>query len=326
MMAQLGVFVVVTVCVLIVCWLASGAGAPGRAAFQRRLKREFAGDAVGPGPLYKNLDALSATDAGASAAPPEAGAPAPGRPRRRWEHRAAERLRQAGLPLTPRQFLCAAAGLGAVCGVLGTLFASPAAGAAGALSGLAAPAAVVNVRCKQRREKYGRQIAGAFELMARVLRAGQSVPEAFRAAVESFDDPLAGEFGRCLHQIEHGLRPEAAFRELSERAGILELRIFVVAMAIQRQTGGNLSEVLDRLAGTVRTRLQVRQKVRALTAEGRMQSLTLTVLPALVFAMMYVLNRTYAESLLAQGRLLAGMAACMAAGTLWIRSIMNFEG
>ena len=97
-------------------------------------------------------------------------------------------------------------------------------------------------------------------------------------------------------------------------------------MTIQRQSGGNLSEVLDRLATVVRTRLRLRQKIRALTAEGRLQSLTLTVLPVLTFGVMYAINRTYAEALLSQWKLLLATVACMAVGTLWIRNIMNFEG
>ncbi|AWM39081.1 Bacterial type II secretion system protein F domain protein [Gemmata obscuriglobus] len=330
MIAQIGVFVAVTGAALMVLWVASASRGPARARFRRRLDEEFAGEATGPGGpalLYKNLDALSALDPNASLPPADPQVPRPAaRPARRRRFWAEEQLRRAGVPLTPRQFLIASAGLGAGAGGLGAVFVSPLAGAAAALVGLVAPTVLVRLRLKRRREKYLRQIAGAFELMARVIRTGQSVTEAFRAAVGAFDDPLAEEFGRCVHQIEHGIRPEAAFREMSDRADVLELRIFVVAMTIQRQTGGNLSEVLDRLAGVVRARLRVRQKIRALTAEGRMQSRTLTVLPVVVFAMMYFLNRPYAEGLLAQWRLLLGTVTCVAVGTLWIRNIMNFEG
>ena len=87
-----------------------------------------------------------------------------------------------------------------------------------------------------------------------------------------------------------------------------------------------LSEVLERMAAIVRSRIRLRQKMRALTAEGRMQSLTLLVLPVLTFAVMYFLNRSYAEALLVQWRLLVATVACMGIGVLWIRSIMNFEG
>jgi tight adherence protein B len=194
------------------------------------------------------------------------------------------------------------------------------------LAGIALPMASLAAKRKLRSEKYRKQLVGAFELIARVLRAGQTVPEAFRAATEAFDQPLSAEFTLCLHAIEHGIRPEDAYRELSERSGILELRIFVVAMTIQRQTGGNLSEVLDRLAAIIRARVKLKQKMRALTAEGRLQALTLTVLPVLTFAVMYVLNRQYAQQLLDHWKLLAGTGLCMTAGIVWIRNIMKFEG
>lgn len=323
-MLQIGIFVAVTAGSLTLLRLVSGGWSPAQSRFRKRLAEEFRAGTYdsAPSPLYKDLDALVLQ----STAEPTAATPAARKAKGGWKSWADEALRQAGVNLPARQFLASVLGLAVGAGVLGGVFAGVFVGLAAAAACVVLPLWAVNMRRKARREKYLKQLVGAFELMARVLRAGQSVSEAFRAAVDAFDDPLNDEFGRCLHQIEHGLRPEAAFRELSDRSGILELRIFVVAMTIQRQTGGNLSEVLDRLAAVVRSRLRIRQKIRALTAEGRLQSLTLTVLPLLTFAVMYFLNRPYAESLLAQWKLLAAMAGCMTVGTLWIRSIMKFEG
>src|SRR5262249_30820962 len=122
-----------------------------------------------------------------------------------------------------------------------------------------------------------------------------------------------------------GLRPEITYREMAERTGILEVRIFVMAMLIQRQTGGNVAEVLDRLAGLVRDRLRLRKQVRTLTAEGRLQGGTLVVLPVLMFGAMMVINRPYAEVLLEHVSLVAATGASMAAGLIWIRKIVNFD-
>ena len=235
-------------------------------------------------------------------------------------------MREAGVPGTARQWLWGCGGITVACAVAGFFLGGWFMALATGLAGAGGPFLVVRMRRKARRERYLKQLGGAFELMARVLRAGQSVPESFRAAMAAFDEPLAGEFGRCVHQIEHGLRPESAYREMSERSGVLELRIFVVAMAIQRQTGGNLTDVLDRLAGVVRARLRLRQKIRPLTAEGRLQSLTLVVLPILTFAAMYFINHEYAAALLAHTKLLLATAACMVVGVVWIRNIMSFEG
>jgi tight adherence protein B len=325
---QFGIFMSVTVGSLTTLLVLGGLWRPGRARIRRRLAGEFKGDSDGPpSPLYKDLDALDG-DSGTKWNPTAAAdGTEPGRRRvSQWRARLEDFLRQGGVPWSVRLLFCVAAGTSLVLAVLGLVF-------FGWIAALAGPVAVVcglyfflTTKRKIRQERYLTQLVGAFELMARVLRSGQSVSEAIRAAVEAFEDPLGGEFERSLHQIEHGLRPEAAYRELSQRSGILELRIFVVAMTIQRQSGGNLSEVLDRLALVVRTRMRVRQKIRALTAEGRLQSLTLIVLPILTFGVMYFLNRQHAETLLAHGKLVAATIACMGVGVLWIRNIMNFEG
>ena len=321
-MTDVGVFLAVAAGSLALLWLAAGTWQPGRARVRRRLAGEFGpAPAAGPNPLYKDRDRLTEED----------GEPAAGDgPRRGWAAGARQRvtdlLRQAGSTLTPRPFfgLVAATALLLAAGGLATGRLPLA--VVGAGGGAGVPFLILGLMRKARRQKYQKQLVGAFELMSRVLRAGQSVPEAFRAATEAADTPLAAEFGRCLHQMEHGIRPDVAYRELSDRSGVLEMRIFTVAMAVQRQTGGNLSEVLDRLAGVVRARVRVRQKIRALTAEGRLQSVTLTVLPVLTFAVMYALNRQYAETLLVRWQLLVATAACMTLGLVWIRAVTNFEG
>jgi tight adherence protein B len=162
--------------------------------------------------------------------------------------------------------------------------------------------------------------------MARVIRSGQSVPQAFQAVGETLDDPLASEFTRYQHQQNLGLSPEVVFQEMAHRSSILEFRIFVLALLIQRQTGGNLSDVLERLAALVRQRLHLRQQVRTLTAEGRLQGLTLAVLPFIMFAAMFFLNRKYAEVLLDHVPLLWATAALMGIGIVWIRKIVTSIG
>ncbi|OWK44533.1 type II secretion system F family protein [Fimbriiglobus ruber] len=324
-MLQIGIFVAVTGGALALLLASIGGGRAGQERIRRRLAGKYGVVPVEVAtPLYKDVDALDANFGSDGRDTPIAVA-APGRTVGRRQ-RAEEFLRQADVELSVRQILWFVAGVALLLGGIGVGVAGWLGGIGGVAAGLVVPVVVLNAKRRARRERYVRQLAGAFELMARVLRAGQSIPEAFRAAVEAFEDPLSGEFGRCLHQIEHGLRPDAAFRELSQRSGVVEMRIFVVAMVIQRQTGGNLGEVLDRLAAVVQARFKMRQKLRALTAEGRLQSLTLTVLPVITFVVMYFLNRQYAEALLDHWKLLAGTGACMGVGVLWIRNIMNFEG
>jgi tight adherence protein B len=103
------------------------------------------------------------------------------------------------------------------------------------------------------------------------------------------------------------------------------MKIFVMAMLIQRQTGGNLSEVLERLATLVRERVRMGSRVRALTAEGRLQAAVLLVLPFVMFLVMRVVNRRYADMLLEHPGLIAAMLGMMGLGAVWIRKIINFD-
>jgi tight adherence protein B len=296
---------------------------------QQRLVEEF-----GPGPaaagiaraLFKNPEALELSTAAeeyayfskeaAVAAPPAA---------RTLRLKCATLLQRAAVPLTVNRWLLIPAGCAAALSVFGILL-----GWIGALTGLVVGAAlpwlVLIGRAAARQTKFLRQLPNAFELMARVIRAGNSVPHALQAVAETFEDPLAGEFAFCQHQQNFGLRPEVAFQEMAQRSGILELRIFVMAMAVQRQTGGNLAEVLERLASLLRARLRLRQQIRTLTAEGRLQGLTLVILPLLVFGVLFVINRSYADLLLARPNLVVITLGCMTVGVLWIRRIVRFEG
>lgn len=296
-----------------------------RAKVHRRIAEEFRAHRPdsSANALFKDLDALNMAPAdeyallGAKAA----GAKTAG-PRQRLE----ARLKQADVAMRPEVFQGIAAGLALALGAAGAWLVHPLGFLAGASVGAVLPFAWLSWRCAWRRKKFLGQLPGAFELMSRVIRAGQSVPQAFQAVAEAYEDPLRGEFGSCRHQQNLGLRPEVVFQEMAQRSGILELRIFAMAMLIQRQTGGNLSTVLERLATLVRNRLRLKQQVRALTAEGRLQGLTLVILPVIMFGVLFVINRPYASVLLDHKGLLAITVACMGVGILWIRRIVNFEG
>jgi tight adherence protein B len=282
-------------------------------------------ESAGRSALFKNLDEfdLDRLAAGARFDPAEA-SPAPRAPRG-LRGRLGVLLEQADLRMAPDQLLGLTAGLGLALGLLGVLFRGPLLGVPLAAGGAASPLLWVHLKRKARRERLLAQLPGAFDLMSRVLRAGQSVPQALQAVADAFEPPIAGEFAGCQKRQSLGLRPEVTFREMAERTGILEMRIFVMAMLIQRQAGGNLSEVLDRLSAMIRDRIRIRRQVKTLTAEGRLQGLTLVVLPMLMFGVMMVINRKYAEVLLEHTSLLAATGVSMGVGVLWIRRIVNFE-
>jgi tight adherence protein B len=234
-------------------------------------------------------------------------------------------LEQAQLRLTVLQLALVSVGLGLLAGAFGVWLGGVLLGLPLAVGAALAPLVYVHVRVTARRDKLLRQMAPAFELMARVLRAGSSAPQALMAVTEAFEDPISREFAHCQKQLDLGLRPEVIYQEMARRSGIVEMRIFVMAMMIQRQTGGNLSEVLDRLAGLIRMRLRLKQQVRTLTAEGRLQGWVLTALPFFVFGALLVVNRDYAMVLFDHVPLLIGTAVSMLLGTLWIRRIVNFD-
>ena len=105
----------------------------------------------------------------------------------------------------------------------------------------------------------------------------------------------------------------------------MEVKIFVLAMLVQQQTGGNLAELLDKLSGVVRERFRVRGKIKALTAEGRMQAAVLLVLPFALLFIMMLMNDVYARAVAQHPNMLLAIAVAEGFGALWIRKIVNFD-
>jgi tight adherence protein B len=294
---------------------------------RQRLESEFQKEEVKPPSrlaLFKDASQfdLSETDL---EHPNLGDAPLPDVERSDWSSRLESMLAQSGLPLTVTSLAWLSAGLGMAGAGLGLIFYGPLLAAIGFLGLGLAPLLYARHRQKARRDRFLVQLPAAFDLMARVLRSGHSVPQAFQAVADSFEPPIAGEFAFCQEQQNLGLLPEVTYRDLARRAGVLEIKIFVMAMMIQRQTGGNLSEVLERLAALVRERVRLRNHIRTLTAEGRLQALVLLVLPPIMFFVMRFINRPYADVLLEHTGLLACMMASMGLGALWIRKIIQFD-
>lgn len=187
------------------------------------------------------------------------------------------------------------------------------------------PLGVVQYRRSARLNKLLSQLSDAFDLMARCIRAGQTMSQSMQAVADEFDPPISHEFSLCFEQMNLGLAPEMAMRDLARRTGLLEIQIFVLAMLIQTQTGGNLAELLEKLAAMIRERFRIKGKISALTAEGRLQAAILLALPPLMFGLILVINRGYGSILLEHPMLLVGMAVCEGLGFLWIRRIVNFD-
>jgi tight adherence protein B len=245
---------------------------------------------------------------------------------RTWRQRFEALVEQSGLELSPRRLLFLMVGIGCGLGLAaGMIRQSLLIAAMAAPVGALLPFLYVAVKRKARMEKMMSQLPDAFDLMARVIRAGQTMSQAMQAVADEFDKPLAAEFTYCYEQQNLGLPPEVALRDLARRTGLLEVKIFVLALVVQQQTGGPLAELLDNLATVIRERFRIRGKIRALTAEGRMQALVLLSLPPLLLFIIMLINRNYGQVLLNYPGLLVGTFVCEALGALWIRKIVNFD-
>ena len=235
-------------------------------------------------------------------------------------------IEQSGLNLPVERLLAfMLIGGGVLGGLLGLLRQNLFVGVVCGLLGAALPYCYVLFKRKRRLEKMMVQLPDAFDLMARAIRAGQTASQGLLAVADEFDAPIAAEFAYCYEQQNFGLPAEMALRDMARRTGLLEIKIFVLAYLIQQQAGGNLAELLEKLATVVRERFKIRGKVRALTAEGKFQAAVLLASPPALFMLFLVLNRNYAQVLLDHPELLAGVIVSEILGALWIRKIVNFD-
>src|SRR5262249_46257555 len=227
---------------------------------------------------------------------------------------------------TPQRLLTMMVGGGLSLGLLGFLLRdSVLVGALLGVGGALGPWLYVLRKRLFRMGKLLNQLPDAFELMSRIVRAGQTMAQAMQAVAEEFEPPLAAEFAYCYEQQNLGLAPETSLRDLARRTGLLEIKILVLSLLVQQQTGGNLAQLLDNLAGVVRERLRIQGRIRALTAKGRFQAIVLLALPPFVFVAMLVMYRDFAKVLLDHPNLLIGMGISMGIGAWWIRRIVNFD-
>ncbi len=146
---------------------------------------------------------------------------------------------------------------------------------------------------KKRMEKFERQLPDALELVARSLKAGHAFAGGLQLVAEEFGDPMGVEFGKTLDEINFGVAVPDALMNLTQRVDCEDLRFFVVAVIVQRETGGNLAEILESLGRLIRDRFKFQGHVRVLTAEGRMSAMLLIAMPFFVVGVLYLFNRPY---------------------------------
>ncbi len=204
-------------------------------------------------------------------------------------------LKQAMPDLRLEKFLYLTAALGVVAFLAGFSASGSliVAGISGVI-GLYAPLLVV-ARTRMRRQKLiAEQLPDGLDFLNRSLRAGHSLPVGLQMMGTELPAPLSEEFGRCYDQISLGCSAEEALRAMAERIESTDFAFFVTAVLVQRQTGGDLSQVLDNITGMLRQRIQLQQNIRAKTAEGRFTGLILAAFPMVMFLLIYFMNPQYA--------------------------------
>ncbi len=186
----------------------------------------------------------------------------------------------------------------------------------------------LSIRRKRRIARLIMQLPDVFEMMSQALRAGHSLASAIQLVYEQMPDPIATEFGRVFHEQNLGIKIEDSLLSMADRVDSLDVRFFVTAVLIQRQTGGDLAEVLDKISGVIRERIELFGLVKGLTAEGRLSGWVLFALPFLVFGAVMYMNPNYGETLLTEprGKLMLMIAAGMQLmGLAMIRWIVNIK-
>jgi tight adherence protein B len=150
---------------------------------------------------------------------------------------------------------------------------------------------------RRRLKTFAGQLSDALELVARALRAGHSLGAGMHVVAEEMPSPIADEFGRVYEEQNLGIPIEEALKSMCERVPNLDLRFFVTSVAIQRQTGGDLAEILDKIGYVIRERYRILGQVKALTGEGRLSGIVLIALPFSLFAFMLHIKPDYVEKL-----------------------------
>ncbi len=242
--------------------------------------------------------------------------------------RLARLIEQSGVKTTPSAIMVLTLACVGVAGLLTMwltkpIFAPFVAGIAGFM-----PLGYLLNRRSSRMRVFEEHFPEALDLMARALRAGHAFQTSLGMAADDMRPPVGPEFKKTFDQQNYGLPLREALMQLAERVPLLDVRFFVTAVLIQRETGGNLAEILDNLAHVVRERFKIRRQVRVHTAHGRFTAFVLLALPAaLAVALMFinpehmnVLFKTHVGQLL-----LVGGIVLQLIGFVWIRNVIKIE-
>ena len=193
---------------------------------------------------------------------------------------------------------------------------------------LMAPKHVIKILRERRRNKFNIQLVDALGGMSNALRAGFSINQAFETVVQNGEKPISQEFGVMLQQMRVGMNFYDALQSLDKRIGSDDLTLVVTSIDIARRTGGNLTEIFDKISITIRERMRIERRVRTLTSQGRLQGIVVTLMPVLLgIAMTMIKKSTMIPFFKSMTGLITmgGTVLLIAMGWFFIRKIIRID-
>ncbi len=249
---------------------------------------------------------------------------------RSLEARIAGRLEAAGSGLKPAEWLLVHSGIMLVAGVLGMVIGGGnlIVGFLFAAGGLFIPWMFLGSKKSRRLKKFNASLPDTLQLMAGSLQAGLSLAQSVDTIVKEGNEPIAGEFKRVLIETRLGVSLEDALEGITERFESKDFAWVVMAIKIQRQVGGNLAELLNTVAGTIREREYMRRQVAALAAEGKLSAYVIGGLPPAFLVYLLLVNRDYVMPIFTEPMgwvMLAGAALLLGIGAFWMSRLVKVE-
>jgi tight adherence protein B len=240
------------------------------------------------------------------------------------------RLAQTGKKWTLKQYLSASGGLAFLIMAILWLKGAPLYLAlfGGLLVGAGVPHMVINFLMARRIKQFTANFPDAIELLVRGLKSGLPVGETLGVVAKEIPGPVGEEFKMVTEKIKIGKTMEDSLQETADRLGTAEFQFFVITLAIQRETGGNLAETLANLADVLRKRSQMKLKIKAMSSESKASAYIVGSLPFFVFGMVWMVNQQYLAGFFSEPRLIVaglGGAVWMSIGAFIMAKMVNFE-
>lgn len=208
------------------------------------------------------------------------------------------------------------------------LFQSILAAFVGLFLGIYAPVLYLMYKKKQRQKLFNEQLSEVLTTMSNALKSGHSLLKALEIVAKDSPDPAAKEISNTVKEMQLGISTEEALKNLNSRIESRDLELMITAILIQRQVGGNLAEVLDSIADTIRDRLRIEGEIKTLTAQGRLSGIIISLLPVGLGVFFYVVNPEYIMELFLDPRgilMLVVAAVGQFMGIIFIRKIVNID-